>query len=732
MTDQSRFASTLSRIAPEPRLNASLVLAGALGLLLFLAWLAPEEVHRNSLWFPAAVHSVSEIFALTVAVLVFAITWHSYRPAQPTNLLLLGCAFLAIALLDLAHTLSYRGMPVFFTPASPEKAINFWLVSRVLLATTLLLISIRPWRPLSSTTPRLLMLGATLAIVALIYVLGLFHTDAWPHTFIDGLGLTPFKIGAEWVIIGLLAIAAVRFWQARRRTLSYDASGLLAAALISILAELCFTAYSNVHELYSLLGHLYKVISYCLIYRFVFVSSVREPYERLAVEIADRQAAEKRIEVMAFHDSLTGLPNLALLQDRTRQALVGMRRDDTHVALLFLDVDSFKLVNDSLGHAQGDRLLRAIGERLLRGLPETATVCRYGSDEFAILLPGLASAEHVAEIPQIILDQLAAPFQIDGQTIAASVSIGIAVAPDDGDNPDNLLRNAEMAMYKAKQAGRKTWRYYNATMNAEVSERLQLLNSLRQAIEQRELVLHYQLQFELGSGRVVGAEALVRWEHPTQGLISPALFIPAAEESGLIVPMGDWIIREACQQAAQWRASGLAIPRVAVNLSPVQLHHHSLTAVVERALSDAGLPAAALELELTESSLIADTEQVLATLANLKALGIKLSIDDFGTGYSSLAYLRRLPVDILKIDQSFVRGMISAADGHAIVEAIIHMARSLGLDTLAEGIEDQLTADELLRLGCHLGQGYLLARPAPPAAIPALLHVGRAERIQSA
>ncbi|MGX1126971.1 putative bifunctional diguanylate cyclase/phosphodiesterase [Pseudomonas sp. HLS-6 TE3448] len=719
MTYPSSSSPTLPATDRQPRDSNHLTMVVVLGVALLAIWFAPPAVHGSADWFPVAVHAICEIFAITVAVLVFAVTWHSYRAGQPSNLLLLGCAFLSIALLDLAHVLSYKGMPMFVTPASPEKAIDFWLVSRLLIAATLLLISIRPWRPLTSRTPRLPMLLAALTMVAMVYVLGLFFPEVWPSTFIEGSGLTPFKIAMEWAIIGLLAIAAARFWQARYNH-SFDANGLLAAALISILAELCFTAYHNVNGLYSLTGHLYKVLSYCLIYRIVFVSSVREPYERLAVEIADRQAAEKRIEVMSFYDTLTGLPNLALLQDRTLQALVSMRGDDHPVVLLFLDVDAFKLVNDSLGHAHGDDLLRAIGERLREGLPATATVCRYGGDEFAVLLTGPVNADDIAKVPQTILDLLAAPFRIAGQAISTSVSIGVALAPHDGEAPAELLRNAETAMYKAKQAGRKTWRFYSAAMNLEVSERLQLLNSLRQAIDQHELTLHYQLQFELGSGRIVGAEALVRWEHPTQGLISPDRFITAAEESGLIVPMGDWIIQQACRQAAQWRASGLDIPRVAVNLSPVQLHHHSLETVIKQALSDAGLPASALELELTESSLIEDTEQVLATLISLKSYGIKLSIDDFGTGYSSLAYLRRLPVDTLKIDQSFVRGMTSAADGHAIVEAIIQMARSLGLATLAEGIEDQCTADELLRLGCELGQGYLLARPVPAIVIPAL------------
>ncbi|CDF84522.1 diguanylate cyclase domain-containing protein [Pseudomonas knackmussii B13] len=721
MKPTSDLAPTTTQTSRADRDHRTgLILSLLLGLVLAGVQFAQPQLHDGAFWLPASLHAICEIFAVTVAVLVFAVTWHSYRPAQPTNLLLLGCAFLAIALLDLAHALSYRGMPDMVTPASPEKAINFWLVSRLLLALTLLLMSLRPWRPLRSYRSRLPMLLATLGLVALFWVLGLGFPDVWPHTFVNS-HLTPFKITAEWIIIFLLAVAALRFLSAWRHGLPYAAGNLMAAALISILAELCFTAYNNVHDIYSLLGHLYKVASYCLIYQAVFVASVREPYERLAVAIADRQAAEQRIEVMAFHDSITGLPNLALLQDRTLQALAAMRRDDTCVGLLFLDVDAFKLINDSLGLEPGDRLLRAIGQRLLHGLPESATLCRYGSDEFAVLLPGLNGPEAMAEVPQRILDLMATPFEIDGQLIPCSVSIGVALAPNDGHEPNSLLRNAESAMYKAKQAGHRTWRYYDAAIDSEVSERLHLLNSLRQAIERSELQLHYQLQFELASGEVVAAEALLRWQHPELGAISPARFIPIAEESGLIVPLGEWTLRQACRQAAQWRTAGIGVPRVAVNLSPLQLHHHSLEDAVRRALQDASLPASALELELTESSLIADTAQVLHTLESLKRLGIKLSIDDFGTGYSSLGYLRRLPVDTLKIDQSFVRAMATSTDGTAIVEAIIQMARSLGLDTLAEGVEDQATASQLQQLGCQLAQGYFFARPVPASEILTIL-----------
>lgn len=301
-----------------------------------------------------------------------------------------------------------------------------------------------------------------------------------------------------------------------------------------------------------------------------------------------------------------------------------------------------------------------------------------------------------------------------------STSIGVAVGPGDGMDFPCLLRNAEMAMYKAKEAGRRTWCYYNAALDAEMRGRLYLINGLRVAIERDELFLDYQLQVDLVSSEVVGAEALVRWQHPQWGLVAPGQFIPAAEQSGLIVDIGQWIILEACRQAARWRAEGLCIPRVAVNVAAIQLHQDTLVRTVSSALEQTGLPPSALELELTESSLIENTEQVMITLARLKALGVTLAIDDFGTGYSCLAYLRRLSVDTLKIDRSFVNDLLTD-DGHAIVAAIIHMADSLGLSTLAEGVEDEGTAAELRRLGCRQAQGFFYARPARARALPAIV-----------
>ncbi|MCQ4284689.1 EAL domain-containing protein [Pseudomonas stutzeri] len=714
-------------LLPSPRsssvrqawpLASSLVIA--LAALLVLVWLLSSlaDLNGSPVWFPLPLHIAVETFSIVIAALVFAVAWHSQQPVHRSNPLL-ACAFLAIALLDLAHMLSYRGMPVWVTPASAEKAIAFWLVSRVLLAFTLLAVACRLCHR-SIPLPRHLLLASSLGLVALVVYLQLFQPQLWPRTFVEGEGLTRFKVQMEWLIISLFALAAWVFWRAREVGDDGYFDGMLAATLVSILAELCFTAYSSVNSFYSLLGHLYKIVSYGFIYQVVFVSSVRAPYERLAIEMSERIAAQQRIDYMAHFDSLTGLPNLSQLEERTRQAMASALKLKGAVAVLYVDLDHFKMVNDSFGRSFGDQLLCTTAVRLQQALPDSAMLARASGDEFVVLLADLKNAEGASAVIQLVLDELAEPFMVERQQIVVSISIGVAVGPNDGMDFSCLLRNAEMAMYKAKEAGRRTWCYYNAALDTEMRGRLYLINGLRLAIEREEFFLEYQLQLDLASGRVVGAEALLRWQHPQWGLVAPGQFIPAAEQSGLIVDIGEWIILEACRQAARWQAEKLDIPRVAVNVAAIQLHQGSLEQTVAAALAQTGLPASALELELTESSLVDNTEQVMIALAGLKALGVTLSIDDFGTGYSCLAYLRRLSVDTLKIDRSFVSDLPNE-DGHAIVAAIIHMAESLGLNTLAEGVEDEATAAELLRLGCRQAQGFFYARPVPASALPAAI-----------
>ena len=432
-------------------------------------------------------------------------------------------------------------------------------------------------------------------------------------------------------------------------------------------------------------------------------------------DVSERKAAEERAAYLAYYDVLTGLPNRSLVQDRLQQAVVNADRAATKVALLMVDLDRFKTINDSLGHSVGDRLLVEVAKRLKLCLRESDTLCRQGGDEFLILLPDLRDAEACVTHLARLTDGLAQPFRVDALELAITVSMGIAIYPDDGPDLGTLLKKSDMAMYRAKEAGRNTYRFFNEGMNDEAEERLAMHSNLRRALDAGQFVLHYQPQIEIASGRLVGAEALLRWNHPTLGLVLPGRFIPVAEESGLIVPIGEWVLREACREAANWQRQGMPDVVVAVNLSALQFKRGEIEMSVTRALDESGLDPALLELELTESILIHDTENVLATVMRLKHMGLKLSIDDFGTGYSSLAYLKRFKVDKLKIDQSFIRDLAKDSDDAAIVRAIVQMARSLGLRTIAEGVEDRHVLDHLRLYRCDEAQGYFFSRPVPAA-----------------
>ena len=448
-------------------------------------------------------------------------------------------------------------------------------------------------------------------------------------------------------------------------------------------------------------------------------------YLAIADDITARKKAERQVEFLAYRDVLTGLPNRLLLQDRFGQAMAHAERMHNKLALLFLDLDGFKTINDSLGHAVGDALLQDIAVRLGTCVRETDTLSRQGGDEFLIVLSDLAGTEDIVPVLLKIRERLQEPFLIDGHELATSASIGVALYPDDGRDFDTLLQKADTAMYRAKDAGRNHYRFFDEQMNVEAVEHLRIKNGLRRALAQKEFELHYQPQYDLKSGRIVGAEALLRWSHPEDGMVPPARFIPVAEDSGIIVPLGEWVIREACRQAMAWRAQGLPPLVMAVNLSAVQFRRGEMQQTIERALRDTGFDPRLLELELTESIMIHDAEAVLATVRQLKQLGLKLSIDDFGTGYSSLSYLKRFDVDKLKIDQGFVRDLARNPDDAAIVRAIIQMAASLGLQTIAEGVEDAAALALLRRFGCDEAQGYHFARPMTAQALADLLARGQ-------
>ncbi len=458
------------------------------------------------------------------------------------------------------------------------------------------------------------------------------------------------------------------------------------------------------------------------------ISAVRDEAERLTnyvgvfSDLSQVKRSEEELEQLAHYDPLTGLPNRLLFNARLDHALLRVEREGMVLTLLFIDLDHFKIVNDGLGHPTGDKLLQEVAQRLSQAVRSEDTVARLGGDEFVVALEGLENTLRVSNLAEKLLDGLTSPFEIDGNTIFIGASIGISSYPMDGLDGTTLLKNADAAMYSAKEEGRNTYRFYNAEMTRSARERLTLEAHMRRGIVEQEFILHYQPQVDVASGEIVGVEALVRWDHPTSGLIPPARFIPLAEETGLIVPLGDWVLYSACLQAKAWLEDpGMPPLTMAVNLSPRQFRQADLAAHVRSVLDATELPPGMLELEITESAVMGNAEQAAATLQALKELGVMISIDDFGTGYSSLSYLKRFPIDKLKIDQSFIRDIPQDQSDMEIAATIIAMSRNLRLKVLAEGVETEAQLSFLKAQGCDAYQGFLFSRPVPADVLRSML-----------
>ncbi|MEO5686344.1 MAG: EAL domain-containing protein [Burkholderiaceae bacterium] len=454
---------------------------------------------------------------------------------------------------------------------------------------------------------------------------------------------------------------------------------------------------------------------------WIVIDDMQTALARLREQIGKFNESQAHLAYLAKHDVLTGLPNRALGRDRIEQALGQAARRKNLLAVLFVDLDNFKSVNDMLGHATGDDFLKEVALRLTQAVRKSDVVSRHGGDEFLIGLVDIASADDASNVASAILANLAKPFFVKDSELSCTGSIGIALHPQDGVDYDALLRQADIAMYSAKESGRNAWRFFDPAMQANLQQGMLLVSSLRGALARREFELHYQPIIDLVSGRVLGAEALIRWRRPESGLVLPGLFIDAAERSGLIVEVGEWVLEEACRQLVEWQAIGCGEFTMAVNLSVVQFRRGNVDAVVQRVLQRTGLHAGCLELELTESTLVDDADSFILALQRLKALGVRLSIDDFGTGYSNLSYLQRFAVDKLKVDRSFIVRLNNSGQDRAIVDAIVQIARSLNLVVTAEGIEDPSVVQALIEMGCAQGQGYLFGKPQPAAEFERLL-----------
>ena len=444
-------------------------------------------------------------------------------------------------------------------------------------------------------------------------------------------------------------------------------------------------------------------------------------------DVSAARAMSQQMTHSAQHDVVTNLPNRMLLHDRISQSISLARRQHRPLAVLFLDLDRFKYINDSLGHAVGDQLLQSVAKRLLAGVRNSDTVSRQGGDEFVILLSEISHPEDAATSARKILLSLNAPHSIEGHDLDIAGSVGISIYPGDGEDAETLIKNADTAMYHAKESGRNNFQFFKPEMNRQAVERQSLEGSLRHALERGEFLLHYQPKINLFTGQITGAEALIRWQHPDRGLISPAQFVPIAEDCGLILPIGRWVLREACKQAREWQDAGLPFKRVSVNVSATEFRAKTFLEGVSTTLRETALQARYLDLELTEGVLMQNAKSTASVLQELKRMGVHLAVDDFGTGYSSLSYLRQFPIDVLKIDQSFVRQISDDPNDSAIVRAIIDMGKNLKQRVIAEGIETQAQLALLQSWHCAEGQGYLFSHPVPAAQFARLLQTGVSE-----
>ncbi|HEX2954083.1 MAG TPA: EAL domain-containing protein, partial [Bacillota bacterium] len=438
-------------------------------------------------------------------------------------------------------------------------------------------------------------------------------------------------------------------------------------------------------------------------------------------DISERKKAEETIHHQMYYDLMTGLPNRTLFSDRLSLALAHSHRTGGVLAVIFLNLDRFKTINDTLGHAVGDRLLQGVAERISGCLGEGDTLARLSGDTFTLLFSQVERVEDVAKMAQTILESFKQPFILSDMEIFTTLSMGISLYPNDGEDVDNLMKNADTALYRAKEQGRNNYQFYTPLMNAKASERLALENSLRRALSREEFIVYYQPQIEAKIGRIIGVEALVRWKHPDLGLVSPAEFIPMAEETGLIVPIGSWVLRNACLQSKAWQSMGLPPIKIAVNLSARQFQQEDLVAMVKEALDQTGFDPQLLELEITESIAMQNADYTITILNDLKTMGVHISLDDFGTGYSSLNYLKKFPIDTLKIDQSFVRDLTLNPNDLAIAKAVIALAHSMNLEVMAEGVETKEQMSILREEQCDMMQGYLFGRPVSAAEIEHLL-----------
>ena len=690
------------------RLAGIVFLAASIPLLIWQA--TPNNQINLSLDAFVAMHSSMELFSIVVAITIFFTAYGQYDFFRSARSIFLSYAALATGLFDMLHMLSYIDMPNLYNPNSPHKSIVFWLLGRGTMAAGLLIYVFVPeWETISRAWRRAGLL-ITLIFVALLSMLLLRYIDVIPQMFIKNKGLTPLKIILEWMLFFIYCGTAWMLYLRRREVVDCDVNRLMFAILLMAVAELFFTLYVRVSNTANLLGHIYKVVAYYYLYGAIFTDTVRRPF--------------MQIEHILVHDSITGLPNRRGLTEWFDQELVKVKPLDKKFALIVLNLDQFQSVNAIFGHEIGDMLLVNVAKRIQQTVPEDAYVARFSNDEFCILLEN-ATVLQAERIGRTLQQKIAQGFLLGNDHVETGASLGIVIYPDDGDSTSVLLRHANLALHHAKRHGRNGLTVFSNDLADTLARNVQLENGLKKALQQHEFSLNYQPKIDLNSGRMMGAEALLRWHSHDLGSVGPMEFIPVAEETGLILAIGDWVLLETCLQIRRWHEQGLPVNGIAVNVSTRQFRQKDFVEKVKNVLEITQVPAHLLEIEITESAIMDNIEAAAAMLLELSNLGMRIAIDDFGTGYSSLGYLKSFALHALKIDRSFIRDIPGDKEDEILVRMIITLANNLGLKVIAEGVETQEQLTYLLLSQCDQIQGYYFSKPVGAEEFEEMLRTGK-------
>jgi diguanylate cyclase (GGDEF)-like protein len=682
--------------AIEYRIGIFILLIG-IPLLIWQAFPANQQGITETEFL--AIHNLMETFSIIVSALIFFTVYGTRDTTRSLKVIVLGSAFLGAALFDTFHFLSYIGMPDFFSPNSPNKSILFWLAARIMVGIGILLYVIWPWQSQSNAINYQRTLSITLIIVLVLSLTILFYPHALPTMFTTGVGLSDIKIMMEWLVFGMYLLSAGILYRKRHSNDKFNIKYLMLALMLMAFGELFFTIYTHVSNTANLLGHVYKVFGYYFLYRAIFSETVRQPFQQ--------------IQKMLSHDELTGLPSRAAFQQRLEQTIEAARREESTCSVLLLGLDHFKTVNATLGHERGDLLLMAVAERIRNSLPASAFVARFSGDMFSILLKN-GDIKMASRLGKILLTAMEDEFNLGADVLEIGASVGVVSYPHDGDSVSVLLRNADVSLHKAKSEGRNCMVLFSKDLSETINRHALVESRMKHALDKNEFSLHFQPKIDIGSGQIDGWEALLRWNSPELGTVSPAEFIPVAEQSGLILQIGDWVLRQASRQAAEWKREGYLAGAIAVNLSARQFRQKDLPDKIKTFLHDASIDPADITLEITESDIMDNPSMASAMLDDLKRVGIYAAIDDFGTGHSSLNYLKTFPISWLKIDRSFIRDIPNDENDVAIVRSIISLGHSLGLKVIAEGVETMEQYEYLRSINCDAIQGYYYSRPLPP------------------